>query len=138
MVLRVFTVCQGRRSSRYGFQPVSHPFLTALAPVAHALGAVLVDAEDVAPADIPLEWEGRLVGGLRLPNLEGALQRLIEQVERDLGAPLNELSREDKQRAVKLLDERGAFVLRRAVEDVADAFGVSRITVYNYLNAIRS
>ena len=123
---------------RYGFQPVSHPFLAALAPVAHALGAVLVDADDVAATDIPLEWEGRLVGGLRLPNLEGALQRLIEQVERDLGAPLNELSREDKQRAVKLLDERGAFVLRRAVEDVADAFGVSRITVYNYLNAIRS
>jgi predicted transcriptional regulator YheO len=26
--------------------------------------------------------------------------------------------------------------LRRAVEQVADAMGVSRITVYNYLNAI--
>ena len=46
------------------------------------------------------------------------------------------LGREDKQRAVRLLDERGAFTLRRAVEDVADAMGVSRITVYNYLNAI--
>ena len=42
-----------------------------------------------------------------------------------------------KQKAVKLLDDRGAFVLRRSVEDVADAFGVSRITIYNYLNAIR-
>jgi predicted transcriptional regulator YheO len=37
---------------------------------------------------------------------------------------------------VKLLDQRGAFTLRRAVEDVADAMGVSRITVYNYLNAL--
>ena len=36
----------------------------------------------------------------------------------------------------RLLDERGAFVLRRAVEDVADAMRISRITVYNYLNAI--
>jgi len=26
--------------------------------------------------------------------------------------------------------------LRRAVEDVADVMGVSRITVYNYLNAM--
>ena len=33
-----------------------------------------------------------------------------------------------------LSTERGAFILRRAVEDVADAMGVSRITVYNYLN----
>jgi predicted transcriptional regulator YheO len=35
-----------------------------------------------------------------------------------------------------LLDEQGAFTLRRAVEDVADAMGVSRITIYNYLNAL--
>ncbi|MSZ16504.1 MAG: transcriptional regulator, partial [Actinobacteria bacterium] len=44
--------------------------------------------------------------------------------------------RHEKQLAVKLLDQRGAFILRRAVEDVADAMGVSRITVYNYLNAL--
>ena len=60
----------------------------------------------------------------------------MKLVERELGAPLPTLSREDKQRAIRLLDERGAFILRRAVEDVADAMGVSRITVYNYLNAL--
>ena len=73
-----------------------------------------------------------------MPTLHDSLDRLIEQVERELGGALHELSRESKQRAVKLLDERGAFVLRRAVEEVADAFGVSRITIYNYLNATRS
>ena len=36
---------------------------------------------------------------------------------------------------MRLLDERGAFRLRKAVEDVADALGVSRFTVYNYLGA---
>ena len=39
-------------------------------------------------------------------------------------------------RAVRMLDEQGAFTLRRAVEDVADAMNVSRITIYNYLKAI--
>ena len=67
---------------------------------------------------------------VRLPPLHGALDRLVDGVERDLGGRLAELSREDKQRAVRMLDERGAFVLRRAVEDIADAMGVSRITVY--------
>jgi predicted transcriptional regulator YheO len=62
---------------------------------------------------------------------------LIDGVERELGAPLGALSREDKQRAVRMLEDRGAFVLRRSVEDVADALGVSRITVYNYLNLMR-
>jgi hypothetical protein len=115
-----------------------HPLFEALAPVADALGASLVPRRDLEPSDIPLRWQGELVGGLRLPQLHGALSRLIEQVERELGARLPDLSREDKQRAVHLLDDRGAFLLRRSVEDVADALGVSRITVYNYLNAIRS
>lgn len=79
------------------------------------------------------------LGGSRLPEsgLHGALARMIEQVELELGGQLSELSRLDKQRAVGMLDDRGAFLLRRSVDEVADALGVSRITVYNYLNAVR-
>ena len=116
---------------------MEHPFLTAMAPVAEALGARIVLPEEVTTLDIELRWEGQLVGALRLPKLQGALDRLIDQVEKELGGSLENLSREDKQRAVKLLDDRGAFELRRSVEDVADTFGVSRITIYNYLNATR-
>jgi hypothetical protein len=115
-----------------------HPLLVALEPVAAALGAELVDSAEVYASDIPLEWDGAVVGALRLPPLRGALHRLIDGVERELGAALGDLSREDKQRAVRLLEERGAFTLRRAVEDVADALAVSRITVYNYLNGMRT
>jgi AcrR family transcriptional regulator len=114
-----------------------HPFLLALEPVAEALSATLVEGHDLLPSDVPLRWDGEVVGGLRLPQLQGALARLIDGVERELGGPIASLSREGKQRAVRLLEERGAFMLRRSVEDVADALGVSRITVYNYLNALR-
>lgn len=124
-------------------RPVSeHPFLRNLAPVADALGAVVLPPGRGEPGDIPLTWDGELVGHLRMPQvpapqLQGALARMIDAVEAELGGRLSDLGREDKQRAVRLLDERGAFVLRRSVEDVADAFGVSRITIYNYLNATR-
>jgi DNA invertase Pin-like site-specific DNA recombinase len=117
--------------------PVEHPFLVALRPVAKALGARIVAFDEALPADIPLVFEGNNLGALRLPELTGALDRLIDQVENELGGNLEDLSREDKQRAVKMLDHRGAFVMRRSVEEVADAFGVSRITIYNYLNATR-
>jgi hypothetical protein len=112
-----------------------HPLLVAMEPVAEALGAELVAAGEVGGGDVPLRWEGRLVGGLRLPGVTGALERMVSAVAIELGGPLHELGREDKQRAVRLLDERGAFQLRKAVEDVADMMGVSRFTVYNYLNA---
>ncbi|HEY3469816.1 MAG TPA: helix-turn-helix domain-containing protein [Amycolatopsis sp.] len=66
--------------------------------------------------------------------LNDALDRLIADVERELGAKLGELDRAGKQRAVRLLRERGAFGLRKSVSSVADALGVTRFTVYNYLN----
>jgi len=113
-----------------------HPFLLAVRPIVEALGATLVPADEREPGDLPLKWEGEVLAAVRPAPLHGALDRLIEGVERELGGRLPTLSREDKQRAIRLLDDRGAFILRRAVEDVADAMGVSRITVYNYLNAL--
>lgn len=113
-----------------------HPLIRAVKPVVDSLGASFVSVEEMEASDVELVWEGRVVGAVRMPPLHGALDRLIDAVEAELGDRLPLLSREDKQRAVRLLDERGAFILRRAVEDVADALGVSRITVYNYLNAI--
>ena len=115
---------------------VQHPLLAAVKPILDAVGAHLVSVEDARISDVALEWEGEIIAAVRLPLLQGALDRLITQVERELGAPLTSLSRSDKQIAVRMLDQRGAFTLRRAVEDVADATGVSRITVYNYLNAL--
>ena len=112
-----------------------HPLIAAVKPILDAVGATIVPVSEQEPADMPLTWDGDVVASVRLPPLHGALDRLIDTVEAELGGPLPKLSREQKQIAVRLLDERGAFILRRAVEDVADAMGVSRITVYNYLNA---
>lgn len=114
-----------------------HPLIVAIKPILDAVGAKLVHPDEREPSDIPLVWEGVVVAGVRTAPLHGALDRLIESVESELGGRLPELQREDKQRAVRILEERGAFVLRRAVDDIADRMAVSRITVYNYLNAIQ-
>lgn len=114
----------------------AHPLIAAVKPVVDAVGASFVAPDQQEASDIPLIWDGETVAAVRMPPLHGALDRLIDAVESELGGKLTLLPRESKQRAIRLLDERGAFILRRAVEDVADAMGVSRITVYNYLNAI--
>lgn len=113
-----------------------HPVVLAVRPVVEALGATLMPVSDREASDIPLMWEGDVLAVVRPAPLHGALDRLIRSVERQFGGRLAALSREDKQRAIRMLDERGAFILRRAVEDVSDSMGVSRITVYNYLNAL--
>lgn len=119
-----------------GSQNLPQSIRDMLAPVAEALGCTVISGDRLHDADIPLVLDGNVVGGVRLPDLHGALDRLIDAVEREMQCRLPDMNREQKQRAIRLLDERGAFTLRRAVEDVADAMAVSRITVYNYLNAI--
>ena len=122
-----------------------HPLLVALAPVLSRTNAVLVAPVDVAPTDVPLVWEGATIAGVRFPQQPttgqpeavGDLGRLLEDLATELGAPLRDLSRTDKQRAVRLLEERGAFTYRKSAETVAEALNVTRFTVYNYLNRDR-
>ncbi len=73
-----------------------------------------------------------------LAHLDDALGQLIAQGEAYIGQPLKEMSRAEKQRLVRFLDDRGAFALRKAVERVAEMLGVSRFTVYNYLDSVRA
>jgi hypothetical protein len=112
----------------------SHPLIEAVRPLADAIGAEMVERDDLRAGDVPLEWSGRVVGGVRLCWDVRDLEWHVAVVERELGAGLLDLDRAGRQRAVRLLDELGAFRLRRSVEEAAALLGVSRFTVYNYLN----
>lgn len=109
----------------------------AIGPLLEAIGGDTVEVHELESGDIPIEWEGVVIGGVRLPPLSQALVHLVARIEAELGAPLGDLDRVGKQIAVRALDEQGAFQLRKSIEYVADVMGVSRITIYNYLNAIR-
>ncbi len=116
-------------------------FLAAVRPLARALGGRIVQAERMSATSVPLVWKGRVIGGLERAapsDLRNGLASFVADIESELGSQLATLSRVDKQRAVRMLDERGAFAIRNAVDEVADVMGVSRVTVYNYLNATRS
>jgi hypothetical protein len=116
----------------------SDEFLHALRPVAEVLGGSLVPTRSSRPGDHPVEWRGEVVGYVRGSELHGALDRLIFGIEREIGARLSEMDRGQKQMAVRLLDQRGAFLLRGAVDDVAASMGVSRVTLYTYINALNA
>lgn len=121
---------------------MDHPLFSSIEPLVKAIGATLVDREgnvivgsgNVNARSVPLEWDGEIVGEVQLPALHSAVSDLMDEAERRFGRPLHLLAREEKQQAVAMLDEWGAFVIRKSVEDVADALQVSRFTVYNYLN----
>ncbi|MCX2968712.1 MULTISPECIES: helix-turn-helix domain-containing protein [Streptomyces] len=111
-----------------------HPFTSAVKPLVDAMGGEIVAVERAGEGDVVLAWEGEDVLAVRLPHLSESLDHILAGLERTEGRPLSELDRKSKQRVVRLLESRGAFSVRHGVETVATALGVSRFTVYNYLN----
>lgn len=112
-------------------------------------GTAAMGEEDQLLNAIPALLKGALEGGAQRITLQlttpgakprsytmhDALERMILQIEVEMGKSVDEMDRFAKQDVVRILHERGAFNLRGSVEDVADHLGVSRFTVYNYLNA---
>ncbi len=135
----------------------THPLVLAIHPLVSRIGAAVVDPNDLRDDDVPLAWEGVVIAGIRLtpsgsagtaattstlpndaePEPAAGLDGILADIENQLGAPLSGLDRAGKQRAVRMLEENGAFSYRKSVEAVASALGISRFTVYNYLNRDR-
>ncbi|NGO78545.1 transcriptional regulator [Streptomyces sp. YC504] len=115
-------------------EPRDHPFVSAVKPLVDAMGARVIAPAEAGDDDVVLAWEGEDVLAVRLPQLADSLDHILAALERKHGRPLAELDRKSKQEVVRLLEARGAFSVRHGVETVAGAIGVSRFTVYNYLN----
>ncbi|CAL9389017.1 helix-turn-helix domain-containing protein [Streptomyces cellulosae] len=109
-------------------------FIAAVKPLVDAMGGEMIPPDEAGPDDVVLTWEDAAAVAVRLPQLADSLDHILAALERRKGVPLAELDRKAKQEIVRSLEARGAFAVRHGVETVASALGVSRFTVYNYLN----
>ncbi|WP_030736398.1 helix-turn-helix domain-containing protein [Streptomyces sp. NRRL S-31] len=109
-------------------------FIAAVKPLVDAIGGEMLPPDEACPDDVVLTWEGAAAVAVRLPQLADSLDHILAAMERRKGMPLADLDRKAKQEVVRVLEARGAFSVRHGVETVAGALGVSRFTVYNYLN----
>ncbi|SFC39273.1 helix-turn-helix domain-containing protein [Streptomyces aidingensis] len=114
--------------------PDRRAFLDAVQPLVDAIGGELLPPDRARADDVVLSWAGREAAAVRLPQLSESLEHLLHDLRRRHGRPLSQLDRKAKQSVVRQLEARGAFALRHSVETAAAALGVSRFTVYNYLN----
>ncbi|TQM79543.1 selenocysteine lyase/cysteine desulfurase [Saccharothrix saharensis] len=72
------------------------------------------------------------------PGDVDTLQRLlVERAVTAVGVPVELMKKSHKSQVVRVLDEAGLFLIRDSVDHLAGVLGVTRYTIYNYLNEIR-
>ncbi|WP_344035884.1 aminotransferase class V-fold PLP-dependent enzyme [Saccharothrix xinjiangensis] len=72
------------------------------------------------------------------PGDVDTLQRLlVERAVDAVGVPVELMKKSHKSQVVRVLDEAGLFLIRDSVDHLAGVLGVTRYTIYNYLNEIR-
>lgn len=64
--------------------------------------------------------------------------QMIQETLQEVGRPPEFMDRENRLRAVRLMHERGLFLIRGGVERAAAALKISKFTLYSYLKEVRS
>jgi len=67
-------------------------------------------------------------------NVSDMLDDLIEQSVALVGKPVALMNKDDKVRAIRFLNEHGAFLITKSGDKVAKYFGISKYTLYSYID----
>jgi len=70
-------------------------------------------------------------------NIEDTLQKAIDDAVSSSGQSVETFSKGDRVTLVKVLDDKGIFLIKKSASIVAGKLGVSRATIYNYINQAR-
>lgn len=70
-------------------------------------------------------------------NVADLLDELLEHSVSLVGKPTAMMSKDDKIRAIRFLDDNGAFLITKSGPKVCQYFGISTYTLYSYLDEIR-
>jgi len=71
-------------------------------------------------------------------NVNDVLALLIQEAQNHVGKPVAHMSKEDKIKGIKYLDEKGAFLIQKSGDKICEYYGISKYTLYNYLDTVRS
>ena len=71
----------------------------------------------------------------KIINVNDVLDELIQQSVALVGKPAALMNKDDKVRAIQFLNKSGAFLVTKSGDKVAKYFGISKYTLYSYIDA---
>ena len=68
------------------------------------------------------------------PNVNDLLEELIKQSAKLVGKPVALMNKEDKVKAIRFLNDSGAFLITKSGQRVCNFFGISKYALYSYID----
>ena len=69
----------------------------------------------------------------KIVNINDLLDDLIEQSVALVGKPVALMNKDDKVKAIRFLNQNGAFLVTKSGDKIAKYFGISKYTIYSYI-----
>ena len=70
----------------------------------------------------------------KIVNINDLLDDLIEQSVALVGKPVALMNKDDKVKAIRFLNQNGAFLVTKSGDKIAKSFGISKYTLYSYID----
>ncbi|WP_028596160.1 helix-turn-helix transcriptional regulator [Paenibacillus assamensis] len=70
-------------------------------------------------------------------NVNDLLDVLIQETQEGIGKPVAVMSKEDKMKMIALLDQKGAFLIKKSSEKICLYLGISKYSLYSYLDEVK-
>ena len=71
----------------------------------------------------------------KIININDLLDDLIEQSVALVGKPVALMNKDDKVKAIRFLNQNGAFLVTKSGDKIAKYFGISKYTLYSYIDS---
>lgn len=69
-------------------------------------------------------------------DINDVMETMLNNAIREVEKPIPYMEKDDKIEVIKYLDQKGAFMIKGAVDHAAEKLNVSRYTIYNYLKEV--
>ena len=107
--------------------------VVAIFSINYDVTSLMLIKQEVEDMVLPAETEPKEPE--KLINVNDVLDELIKQSVAMIGKPVALMNKDDKIQAIRFLNESGAFLVTKSGDKVAKYFGISKYTLYSYIDA---
>lgn len=71
-------------------------------------------------------------------DVSEVLENIMSKAIEEINIPVSLMQKEENLRVVEIVDEKGGFMIKGSIDQMAKKLNVSRFTIYNYLEEVKA